>query len=57
MTIAIIKDILIIIKHKLKDNKKITNYELDLLKKYISKSTLFNGNKKKLYSQIKKYRK
>jgi hypothetical protein len=51
-----INDVLIRIKTKYNSNKLTTNKEIQLLKDYISKSDLFNGEKKKLYKLINKYK-
>jgi len=52
----IITEILVNLKYKYSKNKKITNNELRLLKNYVSKSNLFKGEKKKIYTQISKYK-
>ena len=53
---SIINDILIRIKTRHSFNKIVNNREIQLLKDYISKSDLFNGEKKKLYKLINKYK-
>lgn len=48
----VIRDIIINIKLKYPKNKSKRNLELKMLTNYISKSTMFIGKKKKLYSEI-----
>ena len=52
----IIKEILVNLKYKYSGNPKLTNQELKLIKAYVSKSVLFKGEKKKIYTLINKYK-
>ncbi len=51
-----IKEVLIRIKYKHNSNKLTNNKEIQLLKDYIGKSDIYNGEKKKLYKLINKYK-
>lgn len=52
VNMQVIRDIIINIKLKYPKNKSKRNLELKLLSNYISKSNMFIGKKKKLYSEI-----
>lgn len=56
MNKEIIKELLLNLKYKFSNSKTKNNREIQLLKGYISKSDLFNGEKKKLYTMINKYK-
>lgn len=56
MNKELIKELVLNLKLKFGKSKSKNNKEIELLKSYISKSNLFNGEKKKIYSLINKYK-